>query len=173
MRHLKTFSGFINEYQTYSDYKNSKWGSPDDLKQDATVAAKKLIPVDWNEADSYIKTVVDQSDDKKGIKFEISLKTGDILHAYKLGSFRTHWEWYLNKKRLSEGEIYNQLEEKIYKPFDRWQRQYDMQDKYYMYADDSRSYKAGISHEKFVQGLYDKLSAADKKRADEHIEKTK
>ena len=173
MRHIKTFSSFVNEYQTYSDYKNSKWGNPDDLKQDAIVAARHVIPVDSKETDSYIKNVVDQSDDKKGIKFEIVLTTGDVLHAFKVGRFTQHWEWYINKKRSSEGEIYDQLEEKIYKPYDRWQRQYDMQDKYYMYADDSRSYKAGSSHEKIIKGLYDKLSTADKKRADDHIEKTK
>jgi hypothetical protein len=173
MKNIKSFSQFVNEYQTYSDYQNKSWGSPEDLKQDAIVAAKKLIPVEWKQADSHIKTVSDQSDDKKGIKFEIALKSGDILHAFKMGSFRTHWEWYLNKKKLSPSEIYSQLEEKMYKPFERWARQYDMRDSTYMYADDVASYKSGEAHEKFIRGLYDKLSSIDKKRADEYMEKNK
>ena len=173
MNHLKSFSQFVNEYQTYSDYKNSKWGTPDELKKDAVIVASRLIPVDRNDAESYIKSVSDQSDDKKGIKFEIVLTTGDVLHAFKVGRFMQHWEWYINKKRSSEGEIYSQLEEKMYKPFDRWKKQYDGRDATYMYADDASSYKSGLAHDKFLDDLYNKLSASDKKRADEHMRKNK
>jgi hypothetical protein len=169
MMNFKSFSNFISEYQTYGDYQKKPWGSPEDLKNDVIISVKRLLPIDLNQADSYIKTVSDQSDDKKGIKFEIVLKTGDTIHAFKLGSFRSHWEWYLNKKKMSSDQIYSHLEDKMYKPFDRWKRQYDSRDTTYMYADDSSSYRSGLNHEKFIQDLYNKLSSIDKKKADEYM----
>jgi hypothetical protein len=174
MKHIHTYESFINEgmYQKYSDYKGKgmKFGSPDDMKKDVILSVKHAIPMNWDEAEKFIKKVEDQSDDEKGIKFEISLKSGDTIHGYKTGPWSMQWEWYLNKKRSSKGEIRDYLENKIYKPYELWQRHYDGRDKFYMYADDNRAYQSGAAHEKFIKTLYDKLSSSDKKKADKHME---
>lgn len=171
MKHIQTFERFLNEYQTYDKYKKGSWGTPEDLKNDVTLSAKHLIPVLWKDTDKYIKSVEDQSDETKGIKFVIELSTNDTITGYKVGSYRSDWEWFLNNKKLSAGDIVNALEEKMYKPFERWQRHHDMSDKSYSYSDDPRSYKSGTSHDTFIQELYNKLSAADKKKADEYASK--
>lgn len=172
MKHIYSFESFLNEgiYQTYADYEKSKSVrmTPDDIKNDVIVSVKRLIPVHWKESDRYIKSVNDQSDQDKGIKFEIVLSTGDTIHGYKVGPLRSRWEWFLNKKKKSNDEIYSELEAKIYSPFDRWKRQYDMLDKTYMYADDNRAYKLGGEHAKLVKNLYDKLSTVDKNKADKY-----
>jgi len=174
MKHIHTYESFLNEglYQTYADYqkKGSKWGTPDELKDDVIISVKHALPMDQKEKDKFIKKVEDQSDDEKGIKFEITLKNGDVIHAYKTGSWRMQWEWYLNKKKSDIGEISEYLEGKIYKPYERWQRHYDGRDKFYMFSDDHRAYQSGSAHEKYIKSLYDKLSSADKKKADKYME---
>lgn len=172
MKHIQTFEGFLNEYQKYSDFKGS-WGSPEDLLDDVKLSVKHLLPVKWDEAEKMIKSVEDQSDDNKGIKFEITLSNGDKIHGFKTGAYRSDWEWYLNKKKMSKADITTTLEDKMYKPYEKWQRHYDMRDSTYMYSDDPRAYKSGSNHEKFINDLYNKLSSADKKRADEYKEKNK
>ena len=174
MKRIHSFESFLNEgmYQTYADYEKGKGVrmTPDDIRNDAMISVKHIMPVHWKEADKYIKSIKDQSDQDKGIKFEITLSTGDTIHGYKVGPWRSHWEWYLNKKKKSNAEIYSELEAKMYSPYDRWKRQYDMLDKTYMYADDNRAYKSGGEHAKLVKNLYDKLSATDKKKADKYME---
>jgi Asp-tRNA(Asn)/Glu-tRNA(Gln) amidotransferase B subunit len=171
MKNIPTFESFVNEYQTYSQFKKG-WGTPEDLKMDVTISVKHLIPTKWDEAEKQIKSIEDVSDDSKGIKFEIKLKDGDVIHAFKVGQFRGSWEWYLNKKKMQDSQIRKQIEDKMYKPYDKWLRHYDMSDKYYMYADDPRAYDSGKNHDVFVQKLYNELSASDKKKADQHIEKS-
>lgn len=171
MNNLPSFNEFLNEYQTYAEYRKGSWGTPQDLKDDVLISVKHLIPVDWKESEKYLKSTVDQSDDKQGIKFEIQLKTGDTIHAYKVGSYRGSWEWYLNKKKSSKQDILNYLEDKIYTPYQKWQRHYDMSDKTYMYADDNRAYASGRNHAEYIDKLYKALSSADKKKADEYKKK--
>lgn len=167
---MKTFEQFILEYQKYSDYQKG-WGTPEDIKNDVILSVKHLIPKDFKSSEEEIVSVEDQSDEQKGIKFEIKLKSGDTIHAYKIGKFRMQWEWYLNKKKLSDKEIKNILEEKMYTPFERWKRHYDMRDETYMYSDDHRAYTSGRSHEEMLQKMYDKLSTSDKKKADDYMTK--
>lgn len=179
MKHIQTFEKFMNEgmYQTYADYQKKhpkmKFGSADDMKKDVTLSVKHLIPLSWAESEKYIKKIEDQSDDEKGIKFEITLKSGDTIHAYKVGPWTMQWEWYLNKKKNDKDGIYGYLEDKIYSPFEKWKRHYNSMDKHYMYSDDNRAYQSGAAHEKYVKDLYNKLSASDKKKADKHIEENK
>ena len=60
---VDTFKIFESKYQTYQDYSQSKmkWGSPEELKQDALLQARQIIPADWEETTSLIKSIVDQS----------------------------------------------------------------------------------------------------------------
>ena len=173
MKHLHTFEGFITEkYQTYPEYQKRgfKFGSPQDLLDDVTISVKHLLPVEWTKAPEFIKSIQDQSDDTKGIKFQINLKSGDTIHAYKVGPMRMNWEWYLNKKKLSSHDIYQSLEATMYSPYDRWKRQYDMSDRTAQYSDDPRVWRESSAHDKAVQDLYSKLSASDKKKADKYIQ---
>jgi hypothetical protein len=172
MKHVNTFEGFLTEkYQTYSDFdkKGSRWGSPQDLRDDVSIAVKHLLPVEWGKAPQYIKSIEDQSDDQMGIKFQVTLTSGDIIHGYKVGPLRSQWEWYLNKKKKKNQDIYQELETTMYSPYERWERQYNMFDSTYQYSDDPRAYREGSAHDKFVKSLYDKLSTADKKKADKYI----
>lgn len=154
-------------YQTYSDYSKSgkAFGSPEDLEADVLVSVKHLIPVKFDKADTFIKSIEDQSEEKKGIKFEIKLTTKDVIHAYKIGSFRGSWEWYLNKKKLTRDQIVAILTDKMYTPYEIWQMNFDKFDKYHMYSDDNRAYTAGKSHEREIARMYDGLSSNEKTKA--------
>lgn len=161
---MKTF----NNYQKYSDYKKG-WGTSADLMEDVIISTKHLIPTDFRLAENEILNVSDQSDEEKGIKFEIKLKSGDVLHAYKISKCRMQWEWFLNKNKCDQDVIKEKLEEKIYQPFERWKYYYDTQDKTYLYSDDYRAYINGLNHQKKVIYLYNSLSTLDKNKADKYI----
>lgn len=171
MKNVQNFQEFLNEYQTYANYRGRE--TPESVKADVIFCVKKLIPVPTKDADKEIVSVKDQSDDTKGIKFEIVLKSKDIIQAFKLSAAPGNWEWYLNKKKMTAGQVGEALEDKMYTPFEKWMRNYEMRDPYYQMADDRSSYKSGQAQEEHVRNLYDKLSTADKKKADQHIEKTK
>jgi len=167
MKYIRVYEA---KYQTYADYEkgNSKWGTPEELKHDVTLYIRKGIPVDWEETEKYIKSIEDQSDPKKGIKFEIKLKDGNVVHAFKKGSFRSHWELYLNKKKLKgladNDTLYFELFDKL-PALTRYLRVLRGHDFYYNYADDHRSYKAGRNSSKRLEQLYSELSSGDKKKA--------
>ena len=172
MKNIQTFKEFLNEYQTYANYGSRE--TPESIKADLVFCVNKLIPVkNLKDAAKEIVSVEDKSDDTKGIKFEIVLKSRDVIDAFKVSAAPGNWEWHLNKKKMSEGQVREALEDKMYTPFEKWLRHYEMRDPYYQMADDHRSYKSGQAQEEYVRKLYDKLSASDKKKADQHIEKTK
>lgn len=160
MRNIMTFEA----YQTYSDYKNypKTDSSPESLLNDVTVSVKHLLPTF---EDKWIKSIEEQSDDKKGIKFQINLTNGDTIHAFKIGRFWGQWEWYLNKKKKNSNDIKKYLSEALMSPLELWQLNFAGFDRYYMYADDSRAYNSGSAHEKSIVDMYNKLSSADKKKA--------
>lgn len=151
-------------YKTYSDYvKNGKsLATPETMLRDVTISVKHLTPT-FDE--KWIKEIQDQSDEKKGIKFEIKLINGDTIHAFKIGNYYNEWEWYLNKKKKSGKEIQEYLSSNLLSPYERWELNYNSFDHYYMYADDNRSYRAGAAHEIKIKELYSKLSTSDKKKA--------
>jgi hypothetical protein len=153
-------------YQTYSDYskvgKGVKTPSPEELLKDVTVSVKHILPTF---EEKWIKSIEEQSDEKKGIKFEIKLSSGDVIHAFKISRWWGQWEWYLNKKKKSKEDIETELFNKLLTPFDRWKNNFNAFDRYYMYSDDRRSYNSGRDHEKQINSLYDALSNSDKKKA--------
>jgi hypothetical protein len=172
MKNLPTYDDFINEqYQKYADYRSSRDGDPRVLKADAEVTIARIIPLEFREAKTKIKSIEDQSEDNKGIKFEIRLTSGEVIYAFKIGQFRGEWEWYFNKKKMSDRELREALEDKMLTPFEKWKRHYDMSDKDYAYANDRRSYTTGAAHAKHIETLYDALSSSDKKKADDYKSK--
>ena len=167
MKHIKLYEA---KYQTYADYeKSGKWGSKEDLKNDAILSVRKQIPnVTWPETESYIKSVTDQSDPKQGIKFEFVLKDGNTIHAFKTGNFRGSWEFYLNKKKIKPTVHNNGLWWELFdtmSPLEQYTRSLWGHDWYFNYADDNRSYQAGSAAAKQLNTLYNKLSPSDKKKA--------
>ena len=151
-------------YKTYNDYvKNGKsLATPETMLKDVTVSVKHLTPTF---DDKWIKEIQDQSDEKKGIKFQITLINGDIIHAFKIGQYFNEWEWYLNKKKKSGKEIKEYLSSNLLSPYERWEMNYNSFDHYYMYSDDHRAYKRGSEHRNQITKLYSELSSNDKKKA--------
>jgi hypothetical protein len=151
-------------YKTYSDYvKGGKaLATPETMLRDITIAVKHLMPTF---DDKWIKEIQDQSDEKKGIKFQIDLVNRDIIHAFKIDTLYNQWEWYLNKKKLSANEIKDILSSKLLDPYDRWEMNFKSFDSYYMYSDDQRAWRSGVEHEKQIIKLYSELSTNNKKKA--------
>jgi hypothetical protein len=158
---------YLNEikYQTYQDYKRekSKWGSPEDLKEDITNVINRLI----SRSGVSITNVEDQSDDVKGIKFEVTLNTGDTIHAFKVEGWRGKWELYLNRKKVTGYEISNYFESKL-SSYEQWKLAYDRFDSNYMYSDAPGSSEAGSRAENRLRDMYDALSSTDKEKAIEY-----
>lgn len=173
MKNIPTFDVFVNEkYTKYRDYGGSLQGSPEIVKGDLLGTLYHLIPVSYKDAKSKIKSVEDVSVPDKGIKFEVKLTTGDTIHAFKTSTFRGDWEWYFNKKKVSQYDLVRSMESKMFTPFENWKRHYDSFDQSYMYSDDARAYGSGSNHQKFIEDLYNSLSASDKKKADEYKKKS-
>lgn len=149
-------------YQTYNDYGKNAIQMPNELEKDVTLRVKHLTPTF---DDKWISSIEDSSDEKKGIKFEIKISTGDILHAFKIGKFLGNWEWYLNKKKKSENEIKQYFMETAISPLERWTLNFKGFDSTYHFADDSRSYNSGLAHERKIISIYDSLTSSDKRKA--------
>jgi hypothetical protein len=160
------------KYQTYGDYSGpkSRWGTPEDLKQDALISVKHVTPTF---DDKWIESITDQSDEQKGIKFEIKVSSGDIVHAFKLGSWRGSWEFYLNKKKKSKEEIKEYLTMKLLSPYDIWRMNFDGLDRYAAYSDDHRVWSNAGSHEQIIKNIYAKLSSSDQKKAYKYYTQSK
>lgn len=158
----------IEDYQKYSDYKNKSYGTPEDLKKDLLIVLHRLIP-DKLGKEKYIEKITDKSIPTKGIKFEVKLKSNDIIHAYKIGQWSGDWELYLNGNKSNKYKISEYLEDKAYTPYEKWQMYYNGSDKNFMYADDRESYKRGMEQVEYAAELYDKLNTNDKKKADAYM----
>jgi len=166
-KYVDSFKVFEAKYHTFADYANKgdKWGTPEELEKDALITAKHIIPGDWDKVEKDIKSIENQSDDNKGIKFEFKLKSGDILHLFKVGRFRGSWEIYVNKKKMKDKyDAYAELLKKLPK-LEAYLISMKGFDSTYMYADDGRAYRSGSAHEKALRQLYSSLSPGDKKKA--------
>lgn len=170
---VDTFKIFESKYQTYQDYSQSKmkWGSPEELKQDALLQARQIIPADWEETTSLIKSIVDQSSDTKGIKFEISLASGDTLHLYKTGPTRGDWEIYVNRKATRSAAQAKAELMKAMSPLDRYLYAVKSYDYTHAYSDSGRVYDQGVKQAAELRSLYAALSSQDKKQAYQEFER--
>lgn len=165
---LMSLNEYVNEkYYSYADFESSgkaTWGSKEELKNDAKIAINRLIPVAENGKDRVfnIKSIDDQSTDS-GIKFEVKLDNGDILHLYKNGKFRGEWEFYLNKKKTDSNKVLKHFIDKL-TPLQQYIRGLKIEDWNSQYSDDYRMYSKKGEDIDFI-GLYKKLNNSDKKKA--------
>ena len=165
MKYVMTFE----KYQTYNDYQNgrSRWGSPEELKQDAILSLKHMLPT-FDE--KWIDSIEDVSDDKKGIKFEARVGK-DIVHMFKIGGFRGSWEFYLNKKRIKNSELKNELELKNMDELERFLKYAKGYDFYADYIDDGGQWKKATANNEVIVNMFSSLSGSDKKKAIKELSK--
>ena len=164
MKHIKLYESYISEkYITYD--KMGNWGNASDIEDDLrmTVINMFLYGGISNQLDDVIYT--DQSSDK-GIKWEIEVKgkSSDTLHAYKDGKMRGQYEWFLNKKKSSKGEIQDYFLNKYVSELDKYIAAMEDFDVNYEYAD-GKAYKEGAKQADELRVLYKALSKADQKKA--------
>jgi len=165
MKYIMTFE----KYQTYSDYKQGgmRWGSPEDLKDDAILTLKRLLPT-FDE--KWIDSVEDMSDDKKGIKFEIKVGK-DIIHMFKTGNYRGSWEYYLNKKKSSESKVQDHLEAANMSQVEKFLKHVAGYDFWADYIDNGGQRNDAVSNNKSIEDIFNSLSKSDKKEAVKGMQK--
>jgi hypothetical protein len=153
---------YVNEtYYTYDDLGIKK----EEVEREAKLHLRHQLPYTWDETLKQIKTFKDMSDDDKGIKFEIKLKSGETIHMFKNSKMYGQWEFYLNKKRqANKNDLYWSLHSKL-PALEKYVMAIKSHDFYYHYADDNRAYKAGRNSQDQVLKYYDALSNSDKKKA--------
>lgn len=174
-----TFDEFLferSDFVTYDDMlrywkKEEKEEIEERVKNGLMDKLRHRIPPKFSEYNKYIKSITDVSDEKKGIKFEIKLTTGDILHAFRTDVHYNNWYWYLNRKKIREEDIFNKLEPLLLTPYEIWKNNYDGLDDTYEYSDDHGAYMRGAQKRGKVNYLYNKLSPSDKKKADAYKSK--
>ena len=150
---------YVNEtYYTYDDLGLEK----EEVEREAKLQLRHQLPYTWDETLKQIKTFKDMSDDGKGIKFEIKLKSGETVHMFKNSKMYGHWEFYLNKKR--QNDLYLALHSKL-PALEKYVMAVKSHDFYYNYADDNRAYNAGRNSQDQVLKYYGALSNSDKKKA--------
>jgi hypothetical protein len=165
MKHLMTFEN----YQKYSDYQHprSRWGSPEELKEDAFLTLKKLMP---SFEDKWIKSIEDVSIEDKGIKFEAKVGKHTI-HVFKVGSSRGQWEFYLNKKKIESSDLKSRLEKENMSDLELFLKYAKSYDFYYQYIDDGGKYRAAQRNNSAIEDRFNKLSRSDKKKANKELVK--
>jgi 8-oxo-dGTP pyrophosphatase MutT (NUDIX family) len=167
---VKSISEFISEsYATYTDVlKTAKKLDldtlKDKLKNDIKLATKHLLPYDWEKSEEMIDSIEDMSDDQKGIKFEVKLKDGNIVHFFYTNSRFDSWEIYFNKKKMASSDIRSLLRSQL-PGLDQYILSLKGHDWFYQYADDNRAYKSGTASAERMVKLYSELSNSDKKKA--------
>lgn len=168
MKYVKTFEA----YQKYSDYskpgsKAAKWGTPEDLKQDAILSVKRALPT-FDE--KWIDSIEDQSQDDKGIKFEIKVGK-DTIHMYKVDGWRGTWEYYLNKKKISQDDLHTELEQKHLSQLDAFLKYAFGFDFYAEYIDNGGQYQRATANNDAILKRYKALSSSDQAKAKKELYK--
>ena len=166
-KYIDSFKIFESKYQTYLAYSEngSTWATPEELKRDAEIQVQHMIPKDWDDAKESIKNIVDQSSDKKGIKFEVTLESGDTIHLYKTGRFRGDWEVYFNKKKMKDKGAVRKILSARETDLDQYLQSMKGFDSTFQYTDDIRAHNRGAEHQKVLMDMYAKLSPTEKKIA--------
>ena len=159
MKYVMTFE----KYQTYDDYKKKRslWGSPEELKADAILTLKRLLPT-FDE--KWINSIEDVSVEDKGIKFEVKVGK-NLIHMFKVGGWRGQWEFYLNKKKITSSELETTLEKDNMSDLDRFMKKFGSFDFYADMIDNSGQWRDAKFNNSAVKKLFDELSASDKKKA--------
>lgn len=126
------------------------------------------LPYNWSDAESQISSIEDKSLDDKGIKIEVKLKSGDTIHAYKIGKYAGDWEYYLNGKKAGRRGTRDELTSILYNTIsnlDKYILGIKSHDFNYNYSDDHRKWKSSSNSEGSLIEIYSKLSNSDKKKA--------
>ena len=156
----------LEKYYAYSDF-NRKWGSPEEMREDLDWVLDRLLP-----HKDMVDNVVDESSNK-GIKFMAVLKSGDILHAYKVSQYRYQesqgWEFYYNKKKTDFYTLKSQLEREHMSDLDVFLKYFKSYDFYADYIDNGSQWKAATANNDSIVKRYDALSSSDKKKAKKEI----
>jgi hypothetical protein len=159
MKYIMTFE----KYQTYDDYKKGRgsWGSPEELKADAILTLKKLMP---SFDEKWINSIEDVSVESKGIKFEAKVGK-NLIHMFKVGGLRGQWEFYLNKKKVSEADLEAALEKDNMSDLDLFMKKVGSFDFYADKIDNGGQWRQAKFNNSAVKKVFDKLSSSDKKKA--------
>jgi hypothetical protein len=165
MKYVKTFEA----YQKYSDYQKGRmtWGTPEDLKQDAILTLKRALPT-FDE--KWIDQTEDQSDDAKGIKFQFKVGK-DLIHLYKVDSWRGGWEFYLNKKRSDVNQVKDHLEKTHMSALDVFLKNASSFDYYAEYIDNGGQYQAAQANNSAVLKMWAELNTSDRNKARKELYK--
>lgn len=156
-------------YQMYGDDRKRRWGSSDDLMQDAKLTLRHELPapiVSWSDSDKYIGKGVDRSNPSLGIRIDFKLDSGDTVQMFKIGRSRGSWELFLNSKKMgmaSTNPIYHELEKNL-KPLDLYLNSLKSRD-WTSDRGDGRAWRAGNAHTQNLIAMYIDLSSSDKKKA--------
>ena len=159
----------FEKYTTYSELSKGKWGSPEELLQDAKFVVSRVLPSD---DEKWIKNIEDQSTDK-GIKFQVTLSGGDVIHMYKISQWRMNmdsWEFYFNKKKTNVHDLTKALEDKYMTDLEKFLKYAFSYDFYAQYIDDGRKYKSATDNNERIIANFKALSSKDKKAAIEALE---
>jgi hypothetical protein len=165
---MKTIMTF-EKYTTYSQLSSGKWGSPEELLKDATLVVGKVLPTNDSK---WIKDIEDQSTEQ-GIKFQVKLDGGDVIHMYMVSQWRSSidsWEFYLNKKKIKSIDLKKSLEEKYLTELEKFLKYAFSYDFYAQYIDNGTQYRNAVSNNEKIEAAFKALSSKDKKQAIEALE---
>lgn len=159
----------FEKYTTYSELSKGKWGSPEELIQDAKFVVSRVLPTN---DEKWIKDIQDQST-SDGIKFQVTLSEGDVIHMFMVAKWRMtadSWEFYLNKKKTNVVDLTKALEEKYMSDLEKFLKYAFSYDFYAQYIDDGRKYKSATDNNERIMANFKALSSKDKKGAIEALE---
>ena len=165
MKHILT----LEKYTTYSELSKGKWGTPEELLEDAKLVIKKLLP---SNDEKWIKNIEDQSTEQ-GIKFQVNLSEGDVIHMYMISKWRMtadSWEFYLNKKKIKAFDLVKTLEDKYMSDLEKFLKYAFSYDFYAQYIDNGSQYKRATDNNTSIEKDFAALSPKDKKAAIEALE---
>lgn len=152
------------KYQTYADYEKqgSKWGSPEEVKEDAVLSLKRLLPT-FDE--QWIASIDDVSVPAKGIMFKIELSDGTLIHMVKIDRWRGQWQYYLNKKQITDRDLQKELDKQFLSPVDKFIKYVKWYDFYADYIDDGGQHRGVKKSNENIENMFNELSPKDKREA--------
>lgn len=165
---MKTVMTF-EKYTTYTDLNKGKWGSPEEMIEDAKFVVLRVLPTN---DEKWIKDIEDQSTEK-GIKFQVTLKDGDVIHMYMTSKWRMSvdsWEFYFNKKKTNKINLTKTLENKYMSDLEKFLKYAFSYDFYAQYIDDGGQYRRATDNNSRIESNFKALSSKDKKGAIEALE---
>jgi len=165
---MKTVMTF-EKYTTYTELGKGKWGTPEEMLEDAKSVVLRVLPT---REEKWIKDIEDQSTDK-GIKFQVTLSNGDVIHMYMVSKWRMNvdsWEFYFNKKKTNTSDLTKTLEDKYMSDLEKFLKYAFSYDFYAQYIDDGRQYQNATSNNSRIESNFKALSSKDKKLAIKALE---